>query len=205
MAFRSEQQAMARLPLRLSAASLALAVSFGSSLLVAQAAEPSPAIASSAGKTAGLSARPVMKPGAPFTQLIPAAPIKPPVQFADDTDTTAATVKPVSWYRYGYPSYAYYRGYGGWYGPWYGRGPYAYYNSPYYGYWGSMYRPYGYYNFSPYYTSYFAPYGYAYPYYAGYQPWGPYYTTGYPLNAAVVSYPPYAMGMPPGYGGCCYW
>ncbi|HTU27387.1 MAG TPA: hypothetical protein VMF30_18400 [Pirellulales bacterium] len=145
--------------------------------------------------------QPVLTPGGPYTRLLGAAPLKPPVLFADDDDAVAAKMEIVGWYHQGMPSYAYYRGYGGWYGPWYGYRSYPYwggYHGGYYGYLGGA--PFGYYGA-------FAPFGY--PYYGwGYRAWGPYYTSYAPAFAApyftgAAGYvPPYA---PCGFGGCSYW
>jgi hypothetical protein len=159
-------------------------------------------------------AQPVVNFSAPYTRLLGAAPIKPPVLFADDTDAVAAKIEAVSWYNSGgaaATAFPFYRGYGGWYGPWAGYGGYGYggfggygyFGAPFAGYWSGAYRPYGYYNF-------FSPFGWAYPYYAGSQPFGAYPMVGtgspFPPNVSMgtVAYPPYGMGMA-GLGGGVYW
>jgi hypothetical protein len=176
----------------LSRSQSGLLVIAGSMSLVLLPIRPAPAA-----ERASLN-QPIVNFSAPYTRLLGAAPVKPPVLFADDTDGIAAKMEAVA-YRYGYggyPSFAMYPGYGGWYGPGYGYGAYGYYGAPYAGYWSSFYRPYGYLNFSP--------YGYASPYYAGYQPFGAYPFGGYyppAVSMGVVAYPPYGLNN----GGCCYW
>jgi hypothetical protein len=144
------------------------------------------------------SVQPVLIPGGHYTRLLGAAPLKPPVLFADDDEAVAAHMETVGWYRHGAPTFAYYRGFGGWYGPWYGYRSYPYWGGYYGGYYGYLGgNPFGYYGSSP--------VGFSYPYGVGYQPWG-----AYPSYSPVF-YPPAMMGVAgiyPGsgmYGGCCYW
>jgi hypothetical protein len=144
--------------------------------------------------------QPALTPGGHYTRLLGAAPLKPPVLFADDDDAVAAKMETVGWYRHGAPTYAYYRGFGGWYGPWYGYRSYPYwggYYGPFYGAGGFYGSPYGYYGYSP---IGFSNYG------VGYRPWGAYPVgTFYPPyygGGALYPYPPFGLA---NYGGCCYW
>jgi hypothetical protein len=169
------------------------------------------------------AAQPALTPGGRYTRLLGAAPLKPPVLFADDDDAVAAKMETVNWYRYGAPTYAYYRSYNALYSPWFGYGPFGgfrgYYGSPF-GPWGGYYGA-GFYggSFGPglygggYYGAPFgygySPVGYAYPYGVGYRPWGAYpyyYSSGfYPAymgGGAAAFYPPFGVA---NYGGCCYW
>jgi hypothetical protein len=147
--------------------------------------------------------QPVLTPGGHYTRLLGAAPLKPPVLFADDDEAVAAKMETVGWYRYGAPTYAYYRGYGGWYGPWYGYRSYPYWGGYYGGFYGAggFYgSPYGYYGYSP--------FGFATPYGVGYRPWGAYPSAMFypPYFGGGAGYYPYAVyGGLANYGGCCYW
>ncbi len=146
--------------------------------------------------------QPVLTPGGHYTRLLGAAPLKPPVLFADDDEAVAAKMETVGWYRYGAPTYAYYRGYGGWYGPWYGYRSYPYWGGYYGGLYGYYGTPFGFYGYNP--------IGFSYPYGVGYRPWGayPYYSAAfYPpyMGGGAGFYPPYGVMGYGGYGGCCYW
>ncbi len=144
-------------------------------------------------------AQPVVNFSAAYTRLLGAAPIKPPVLFAADTDAVAAKMEADSWYKNGAAgspygnsgAYPFYRGFGGYYGPWAGYGGYGYFGAPFAGFWQGSYRPYGYLNFSPF-ASGFQPVGAA-PYFANRPPF---------LGTTVYAYPPYGMG---NFGSQFYW
>jgi hypothetical protein len=163
-------------------------------------------------------AQPQVNFSAPYTRVLGAAPIKPPILFAQDSDAVAAQMETVGWYQQGAPTFALYRGFGGWNGPWFGSGGYGgfYGGAPFVGAWSSLYRPYGYAPFgfggyAPYGNFGYAPFGsytgFGYPAAFGFQPWtNPYYS--------AMFYPAYGTGLAgfapfgPGnwsYGGCCYW
>ena len=112
------------------------------------------------------AAQPTLTPAGHYTRLLGAAPLKPPVLFADDDEAVAAKMETVGWYRYGAPTYAYYRGFGGWYGPWYGYRSYPYWGGYYGGNYGYLWWP-------VWLLRSFSPIGYSY-YGVGYRPWGAY-------------------------------
>ncbi|HEX4144366.1 MAG TPA: hypothetical protein VHY91_12730 [Pirellulales bacterium] len=151
--------------------------------------------------------QPFSASAAPPTRLLGAAPLKPPILFADDDEAVAAKMETVGWYRYGAPTYAYYRGYGGWYGPWYGYRSYPYWGGYYGGYYGFYGSPFGYYGA-------YNPIGFSYSG-VGYRPWAAYPTVGfyppyYGGGAGYYPYPNYGFANYGGYGlanygGCCYW